>query len=203
MEVSHTPDALPLHQPTTSNHGMELSAVSPMRKKIIHWISALLDAHPTDSRDAVLFTMAPRCQHWQSRSGSVKECQNTRWKNTQWRQYRDGFLCLDVRRRLRHNVQQWDETWQNTAVLIVTLEPDNQQHNHPPWKICDIDDLQKCLMQTWFDFEQNVIDAAIIKWHDRLRSCVRAGGRHSELMLWNYCSFVLHGLSEHFMKLSM
>jgi len=23
-------------------------------------------------------------------------------------------------------------------------------------KICDIDDLQKRLMQTWFDFEQNV-----------------------------------------------
>jgi len=31
-------------------------------------------------------------------------------------------------------------------------------------KICDIDDLQKCLMQslqTWFNFEQNVIEAAI------------------------------------------
>ena len=36
-------------------------------------------------------------------------------------------------------------------------------------KICDIGDLQKRLMQTWFDFEQNVIDAAIVKWRDRLR----------------------------------
>jgi len=37
-------------------------------------------------------------------------------------------------------------------------------------KICDIDDLQKRLVQTWFDFEQNVIKAAIDQWHDRLRS---------------------------------
>jgi len=28
-------------------------------------------------------------------------------------------------------------------------------------KICDINDLQKCLMQTSFDFEQNFIDGAI------------------------------------------
>ena len=30
-------------------------------------------------------------------------------------------------------------------------------------KICDIDNLQKCLLQTWFDSEQNIIDAAIVK----------------------------------------
>jgi len=42
-------------------------------------------------------------------------------------------------------------------------------------------------MQTWFDFEQNVIDAAIVKWRDRLRSFVHAGGGHFEHMLWNYC----------------
>jgi len=71
-------------------------------------------------------------------------------------------------------------------------------------KICDIGDLQTCLMQTWFDFEQNVIiDAAIVKWHDRLRSFVPAGGIHFEHMLWTYCSFVLCGLSKHFMELSM
>jgi len=70
-------------------------------------------------------------------------------------------------------------------------------------KIRDIDDLQKCLMQTWFDFEQNVIDAAIDQWHDCVRSCVHAGGRHFEHMLWNHCSFVLRGSSEHFMKLSV
>ena len=35
-------------------------------------------------------------------------------------------------------------------------------------KICDIYDLQKRLMQTWVDFEQNVINAAIDKWRDGL-----------------------------------
>ena len=53
-------------------------------------------------------------------------------------------------------------------------------------KICDIDDLQKRLMQTWFDFEQNIIDAAIVQWLDRLRSCVSAGGGNFERMLLNY-----------------
>ena len=44
-------------------------------------------------------------------------------------------------------------------------------------KICDIYDiydLQKCLTQTWVDFEQNVIKAAIDQWRDSLRSCMRA-----------------------------
>jgi len=38
-------------------------------------------------------------------------------------------------------------------------------------KICVIDDLQKCLMQTCFDCQQNVIEAAIDQWRDRLRLC--------------------------------
>ena len=42
-------------------------------------------------------------------------------------------------------------------------------------KTCDIGDLQKRLMQTWIGFEQNVIEAAIDQWRDRLRSCVRVG----------------------------
>jgi len=70
-------------------------------------------------------------------------------------------------------------------------------------KICDIFNLQKCLMQTWVDFEQNVIEAAIDQWRDRLRSCMCAGGGHFEHMLRNYCLFVLCALSEHFVKLSM
>jgi len=37
-------------------------------------------------------------------------------------------------------------------------------------KTCDIYDLQKCLTQTWVDFEQNVIEAASDQWRDRLRS---------------------------------
>jgi len=51
--------------------------------------------------------------------------------------------------------------------------------------ICDICDLQKCLTQTWVDSEHNVIEAAIDQWHDRLRSCVHAGGGHFEHLLWN------------------
>jgi len=51
-------------------------------------------------------------------------------------------------------------------------------------KICDIGDLRKRLMQTWFDFEQNVIEDAIDRLRrNRLRSCVRAGGGHFEHML--------------------
>ena len=58
-------------------------------------------------------------------------------------------------------------------------------------------------MQTRFDFQRNVIEAAIDQWRDRLRSCVRADGGHFEHMLWNYCLFALCGLSEHFVKLSL
>jgi len=50
-------------------------------------------------------------------------------------------------------------------------------------KIYDICDLQKCLTQTWVDSEQNVIEAAINQWRDRLRSCVCAGGGHFKHML--------------------
>ena len=38
-------------------------------------------------------------------------------------------------------------------------------------------------MQTWFNFEQNVIEAAIDQWRNSLISCMRAGGRHFEHML--------------------
>ena len=50
-------------------------------------------------------------------------------------------------------------------------------------KICDICNLQKRLTQTWVDSEQNAIEAAIDQLHDRLRSCVRAGGGLFEHML--------------------
>jgi len=59
------------------------------------------------------------------------------------------------------------------------------------------------MMQTWFDFEQNDIKAVIDQRRNRLRSCVHAGGRNFEHMLWNYCSYALCGSSEHFMKLSL
>jgi len=41
----------------------------------------------------------------------------------------------------------------------------------------------KRLTQTWVDSDQNAIEAAIDQLHDRLRSCVRAGGGHFENML--------------------
>jgi len=50
-------------------------------------------------------------------------------------------------------------------------------------KIHDIDDLWKCLMQTWFDSEQDITNTAIDQWSDHLRSSVHVGGKHSEHML--------------------
>jgi len=64
-------------------------------------------------------------------------------------------------------------------------------------KIHDIDDLQKCLMQTGFDFDQNNIDASMTIWDhvcmlvvDTLNTC---------------CDMNVHlyDSPEHFMKLSM
>jgi len=57
-------------------------------------------------------------------------------------------------------------------------------------KIHDIDDLQKRLKQTWFDFHQDIIHATIDQWLDHPRSCVCACGRHFEYMLWNECLFI-------------
>jgi len=37
--------------------------------------------------------------------------------------------------------------------------------------IRDIDDVRNRLMQAWFDFEQDIMDAVIDKWRDCLRSC--------------------------------
>jgi len=50
-------------------------------------------------------------------------------------------------------------------------------------KICDICDLQKRFTQTWVDFEQNIIEAAINQWRDHLRSRVHAVDGHFEHML--------------------
>jgi len=42
---------------------------------------------------------------------------------------------------------------------------------------------KKRLLQTWFDFEQDVIDITIDQRCDCLRSCVRVGGGYFEHML--------------------
>jgi len=55
----------------------------------------------------------------------------------------------------------------------------------------DICDLLKYSMHTSFDFEQDAINERWIdQWRDHLRSCVRAGGRYFEHMLWNERSFI-------------
>jgi len=52
-------------------------------------------------------------------------------------------------------------------------------------KIHKINNLRKRLIQTWFDFEQNIIDAVFDQWRDRLRLCVYASGRHFEHKAFN------------------
>jgi len=39
------------------------------------------------------------------------------------------------------------------------------------------------LMHTWFDFDQDIIDATIDQWRDTQRSCMHAGSGHFEQML--------------------
>jgi len=56
--------------------------------------------------------------------------------------------------------------------------------------IHDVDDLRKRLMQTWFHFDQDIIDDTIDQWRDRLKSCVHAGDGHFEHMLSHECSFI-------------
>jgi len=105
------------------------------------------------------------------------------------------LLCYPVKFEPLKNVifqWQWDITTEDCTKCIVQLHQNGPVH----YKICvvmqqcmyktkiyDISDLQKRLMQTWFDFEQNVIDAAIDQWRNRSRSCVHAGGGHFEHML--------------------
>jgi len=51
--------------------------------------------------------------------------------------------------------------------------------------IHDIDHLHKHLMPTWFDFDQDIIDAVADQWSDHLRSCVHASSGHFEHLLLN------------------
>jgi len=70
------------------------------------------------------------------------------------------------------------------------------------WKIHDVDDLRKCFMQTWFDFDEDIIDGKIDQWRDCLWDhvymlMVDTLNTCSEMNVHSYDS------SEHFMKLSM
>ena len=47
---------------------------------------------------------------------------------------------------------------------------------------------KKRLMQTWFDFDQNIIDAEVDQWRNRLRSCVHDGvGNFEHAKLLSIC----------------
>ena len=59
-------------------------------------------------------------------------------------------------------------------------------------KICDIYDLQKCLTQTWVDFEQNVIEAAIDQWRDSLRCVLVADTLNTCCEIIVYLYYVVH-----------
>jgi len=49
-------------------------------------------------------------------------------------------------------------------------------------KILDIGDMRKCLMQTWFDFEQDIINIASdhwpVEWPSEIMRACYAGGGH-------------------------
>ena len=47
-------------------------------------------------------------------------------------------------------------------------------------KIHDVDNLQKRLLQTCFNFDENIIDAGVTIWNH-----VHAGGGHFQHMLWH------------------
>jgi len=83
-------------------------------------------------------------------------------------------------------ILQWDITKENCirciivssrlSMVIICLKCTYQgviQQCVYETKIHDIDDLRKRLMQTWFDFDQDITGAAIDQWRDHLRSCVR------------------------------
>ena len=49
--------------------------------------------------------------------------------------------------------------------------------------ICDTDELRKCLIATWAEFWQSVVDDAVDQWRKRLEACVCAEGGHFEHLL--------------------
>jgi len=50
----------------------------------------------------------------------------------------------------------------------------------------DIDVLKQRFIDTWDRIPQDIIDEAIGKWQTRLRTRVKAKGRHFEHLLWSF-----------------
>jgi len=46
--------------------------------------------------------------------------------------------------------------------------------------VCDTADLKQCLIETWSNIPQTVIDEAIDEWRLRLRTYVKEKGHHFE-----------------------
>jgi len=47
-------------------------------------------------------------------------------------------------------------------------------------KISDVDELKRRIISEWAALRHTVIDSAVREWRQRLRACLRAGGRHFE-----------------------
>jgi len=51
------------------------------------------------------------------------------------------------------------------------------------YRVSNVNELKQRLVEVWHDLQQNVIDSAVSEWRKRLRTCVRAEGRHFEHLL--------------------
>ena len=91
------------------------------------------------------------------------ESQNTEKYNTAKYNITVGYYQRKLHRMYRITSSKWTADYKIWGVM--------QQCVYET-KICDIHNPQKRLMQTWFDFEQNVTEAATVKRRNHLRSCV-------------------------------
>ena len=50
-------------------------------------------------------------------------------------------------------------------------------------KVTNVDDLRLRIERPWAEFDQHIIDQAVMQWLARLNACVRAGGAQFEFKL--------------------
>ena len=54
-------------------------------------------------------------------------------------------------------------------------------------KIADVDDLKKCLIGEWVQFDQSIVDAAISQWRRHQVQCLcTAYAAHSAHKFWQF-----------------